>query len=187
MMDSFEMSKIAGAALSALLLIFGTRTLIEIRSEGHAPKHEVGYELPMPKEAAAGASKDGAQAAAAFDAAKVVAAIATAKPDAGQAVFKKCTACHNVDKGGANKIGPLLWGVVGRPKASEAGFAYSDAMKAKGGSWTYDDLANFIHSPGSYVKGTKMSFAGIADANDLADLLAYLRAQSDSPVPLPGK
>lgn len=192
MMDSFEFTKFAGAALAALLLIFGSRTVLEIRQHegaGHG-ESKSGWIMPMPKEAPAGEAKGGAPAAAAggaLDVAKVVAALATAKPDNGAAVFKKCSSCHSADKGGANKVGPALWGVVGRPKASAAGFGYSDAMKAKGGNWTLEDLTTFIHNPGGFVKGTKMVFSGISDAGDLADLVAYLRTQSDSPVPLPGK
>lgn len=199
MMDSFEFTKIAGATLAALLLIFGTRTIIDLREHGaasHASNH--GYKLPMPKEAAAPAAgakgeapaAGGAPAPAAaggLDVAKVIAALPAAKADNGAAVFKKCVTCHSIDKGGANKVGPALWGVVNRAKASHEGFGYSDAMKAKGGNWGYEDLARFIHSPGTFVKGTKMVFAGIPDAGDLADLIAYLRAQADSPAPLPGK
>lgn len=188
-MDSFELSKFAGAILAALLLIVGAKTWIEIATSGHGG-HAIknGYTLPAPKEAAhAPAAGGGAAAPAAFDAAKIVAAVAGAKADNGAAVFKKCSSCHSADKGGANKVGPALWGVVGRPKAAHAGFGYSDAMKAKGGNWTYEDLAAFIHQPGEFIKGTKMVFAGISDAGDLADLIAYLRAQADSPAALPGK
>ncbi|HUJ36875.1 MAG TPA: cytochrome c family protein, partial [Hyphomicrobium sp.] len=82
--------------------------------------------------------------------------------------------CHDGTSGGPNKVGPNLWGVVGRPKASHEGFNYSDAMKAKGGNWTPEDLAQFVHSPKTFVPGTKMLFPGIADQGELADLLAYL-------------
>lgn len=185
MMDSFEFTKFAGSVLAALLLIVGAKTAIEIAMSGHGHV-ENGYTLPAPK-AEAAAAKGGEAAPAGFDAAKVVAMIGAAKPDNGAAVFKKCAACHTDTKDGANKVGPALWGVVGRPKASHAGFSYSDAMKAKGGNWTFDELAHFVHGPGAYVKGTKMAFAGISDPGDLADLLAYLNKQSDKPLPAPGK
>ncbi len=195
MMDSFEFTKIAGATLAALLLIFGSRTIIDLREHGAAPHDSNhGYKLAAPKEApagsaapAAGGSADAPAAGGGLDVAKVVAALPTAKADSGAAIFKKCATCHSADKGGANKVGPGLWGVVNRPKASHEGFGYSDAMKAKGGNWSYEDLARFIHSPGGFVKGTKMVVAGIPDAGDVADLVAYLRTQADSPAPLPGK
>ena len=188
-MDSYELSKIAAAVLSALLLMVGLSTAVHMSGEGHDPAahHDThGYALPEPKAAAAGAG-GGAAVAAAFDPAKVVAAVATAKPENGQATFKKCQACHTGEKGGANKVGPNLWGLVDRAKGSVAGFAYSDALKAKGGNWTYADLAQFIHDPKSYVAGTKMQFAGIADAGDAADLIAYLRTLADTPAAAPGK
>jgi cytochrome c len=188
MIDSFELSKIAGAVLAALLVIFGTRTAIEIFG-GHGHDAAPGYTLAPPKEGAPAAGWEGtspAAAPAAFDAAKVVAMIATAKPDNGQATFKKCLACHSAEKGAKSKAGPNLWGVIGRPRASEADFSgYSDAMKSKGGNWTYEDVAAFVHSPKTFLPGTKMIFPGVHDAGDVADVLAYMRTLSDSPPPLP--
>ncbi len=174
-LDSFELSKIAGGFLCALLVIVGFRVALEISEHGKAPE-KPGYVLPTPEAApaAGGAAPAGAPAAAAFDAAAVAQAAAAANAEAGAAIFKKCTACHSAETGGPNKVGPNLAGVVGRPKASHAGFGYSDAMKAKGGNWTLEDLASFIHSPKTFVPGTKMLFPGIADAGELGDLLAYL-------------
>jgi cytochrome c len=98
---------------------------------------------------------------------------------AGAAQFKKCVACHTIDKGGPNRVGPNLWGIVGRPVASHAGFAYSAAMKAKGGNWDDAALDAYLTSPMKAVPGGKMAFAGIADAADRAALIAYLKAQAD--------
>lgn len=186
MMDSFELSKIAAGALLALLLVFGTKTAMEILDAGHGGHVAHGYNPPLPKKAAATAA--GAPAApAGMDFGKVVAAVATAKADAGQAAFKACAACHTATKDGKNLVGPNLWGIVGRNKASHEGFTYSDAMKSKGGAWTYEDLAHFIHAPGKFVPGTKMTFKGIADPAELADMLAYLRTLGNPPAALPGK
>jgi cytochrome c len=188
MMDSFELSKIAGAVLAALLVIVAPRTAIEIWQEGH---HDAkpGYTLPAASEQPAGAAegaKAGGGEAAAFDAAKVVAAIATAKPENGQATFKKCLACHTADKAAGSKAGPNLWGIVGRKRAAREDFSgYSDAMKAKGGEWSYEDLANFVHNPKGWLPGTKMLFPGVPDPGDVADLLAYVRTLADTPAPLP--
>ena len=104
---------------------------------------------------------------------------------AGKKVFKKCKSCHTVAKGGKNTVGPNLWDVVGKAKASTAGFAYSGVLKEKGGDWTYADLDAFLLSPKGFAKGTKMSFAGLKKTGDRAAVIAYLRSLSDSPKPLP--
>jgi cytochrome c len=110
-----------------------------------------------------------------------------AKADAkkGEADAKICGTCHNFDKGGGAKIGPDLWGVVGRPIASAPGFSYSDAVKALGGDWTYEKLNTWIADPKAVAAGTKMAFAGEKEPQKRADILAYLRTLSDSPVPFP--
>lgn len=178
MPDSFELSKIAGAVLCALLVIVGFRTGLEIADHDKAPE-KPGYVLPTASEGAAPTAggheaAPAAPAAAAFDAKAVADAAASADAAAGQKIFSKCQACHSGEHGGPNKVGPNLAAVVGRPKASHEGFNYSDAMKAKGGNWTLEDLAAFVHNPKGFVAGTKMLFPGVADAGDLGNLLAYL-------------
>jgi cytochrome c len=112
--------------------------------------------------------------------------LASANVDAGKAIFQKqCFTCHTVDKGGPNKVGPNLWGVVGRKKGSHEGFSYSSGMQAKGGDWTYEDIDHMIFKPTAYIKGTKMAFAGLPKEQDRADVIAFLRTMSDSPQPLP--
>lgn len=173
-MDSFELSKIAAAILSALLVIVGFRTFLETREE-FRPEAKPGFTLPAPVETTAGAGAAAPAAAGpAFDAAAVAAAVPGANADNGATLFSKCKACHKIDKGGPNAVGPNLWGVVGRPRGSHEGFNYSEAMKSVGGDWTPEHLAAFIHSPKTAVPGTKMLFPGLPDANDLADLIAYL-------------
>ncbi|MCU0954235.1 MAG: c-type cytochrome [Hyphomicrobium sp.] len=134
-------------------------------------------------------AKDGAAPAAAtgFDAKAVAAMVATAKAEDGAALFKKCAACHVVKKDAASGAAPNLWGILNRPLAAQADFAakYSDALKAKGGEWTYENLAAFIHQPKGYIAGTKMAFAGVKDPAEVANIIAYLRSLADSPAPLP--
>ena len=184
-MDSFEFTKVAAAVLSALLLIFGAKTALEIAGVGRHHDITGGFTLPAATPEAAAPADAGKPAPAAFDPAAVVAMIKTAKPEDATGTFKKCAGCHSSEKGAANKVGPDLWGLVGRPKASAAGFSYSEGMKSKGGNWSYADLAQFIHSPKTFVPGTKMLFTGVTDPTDLANLIAYLRTLSDSPQPLP--
>lgn len=187
MLDSFELTKIAGGVLAALLLIFAPKTVIDLARHGGHGEVAGGYKLPEPSAAgAAGEAAGGAAAPAAFDPAQVVALLPAAKPENAQSTFKKCQTCHTADKAAASKAGPNLWDVVGRAHGSRADFSgYSDAMKKKGGDWNYADLAAFIHSPKTFLPGTKMIFAGVSDVNDLADLIAYLRTLSDAPKPLP--
>jgi cytochrome c len=186
MIDSFEFTKIAGAVLSALLLIFGTRTLIDM-TVGHTPE-KPGFVLPAAAPAgAATAKEDGAAPAPAAGASAedVLALLPKANPENGKAVFRKCQACHVSEKGKKPTVGPNLWDVVNRPKASYPGFKYSEAMQKKGGDWSFDQLAHFLHSPKTFVPGTKMTFNGLPTASDEADVIAYLASLADTPVPLP--
>jgi cytochrome c len=115
----------------------------------------------------------------------IAAVLATADAAKGEQAFKKCTACHTVDKGAANGTGPNLWGSMGAPLGHVAGFAYSPALKAKGGTWTWEAMNEWLKSPKAYVDGTKMTFAGLGKIEERANLMAFLNSKSDSPLPLP--
>jgi cytochrome c len=179
-MDGFELNKIAGAVLSAMLVMAGGKVLLDIAlpSHGHA---KPGWNLPVTeaKPHAPGAAEP------VFNVAEVLGTLPKANADAGADVFKKCLACHTPNKGDRNLVGPNLWGIVGRKVASVSGFAYSDAMKSHGGEWSWEQLAKYLHKPADAVPGNKMVFQGVTDNTDLADLLAYLRKLSDSPAALP--
>lgn len=185
-MDSWFFNKIAGAVLAALLVAFGAGTLADIIQGGHgdsAKKAKPGFELPVTAVAPGGAA---APAAAAFKFEDVAPLLKTATAENGRAAFAPCRACHTVEKDGKPLVGPNLWGIVGKDIASNAGFPrYSNALKAQKGQWTFDKLAAYLHDPRTAVPGNQMAFAGIKNNADLADLLAYLRTLSDSPVPLP--
>ena len=111
--------------------------------------------------------------------------LANASVEKGEKVAKKCVSCHTFTKGGANKIGPNLWDIVGAKPAHIDGFAYSSAMRGMDKNWDYEALNLFILKPRDFLKGTKMSFAGLKKASDRADLIAYLRSLSDNPKPMP--
>ena len=115
----------------------------------------------------------------------IAALLATASAEAGGKQFKKCKACHTTNKGGKNRVGPNLWDVVGRAKAERPGFRFSNALKSKGGAWTYDDLDHYLAKPKDFAPGTKMTFAGLKDSGDRANVIIFLRSLSDSPKPLP--
>lgn len=114
----------------------------------------------------------------------IEALLATADPAKGQQVFAKCAACHTVNQGGANGIGPNLWGTLGMRIAGHAGFGYSSALSGKGGTWDFATMNEWLQSPRRFAPGTTMSFAGLSSAEDRANLMAYLNAQGSN-LPLP--
>ena len=111
--------------------------------------------------------------------------LAKADPAKGQAVFNKCVACHTIDKGGANQLGPNLWGVLGEPIGKGHGFAFSAALAEKGGTWNWNNLSDWLKSPKAFAPGTKMTFAGLSNPQDRANLMAFMNSKSDAPQPLP--
>ena len=176
-MDSFELNKVAGAVLGTLLFAMGTGFVAELIYHPR-PAGKAGYELPEPEPVSPTAE-------AAPKAEPIAVRLASANVEKGQAGTKACQACHSFEKGGPNKVGPDLYGVVERPKGSHAGFDYSAGMKEKGGGWSYADLDAFLESPKAYVKGTKMAFAGISAPQARANVIAWLRTLDESPQPLP--
>ncbi len=182
-MDSWEWNKIAGAVLGTLIFVVVLGILTEAVYQPHQPA-KPGYSVPgVTQTAATPAAAPAAPVEEPLpDFAKV---IPTADVAHGEKVSHFCAQCHDWSKGGPNRIGPNLYGVLGRPRASHPGFDYSSAMKAKGGNWTYAELFRFLKKPQEYISGTKMTFAGLPSAQDRIDLIAYIRSWADSPEPLP--
>jgi cytochrome c len=178
-MESLELNKVLAALLTAGIAFSGLGLLSDQLSH---PEHLKESVLKIKGVETAGAAAPAAPAALP----PISVMLAKADPGAGEAFTKKiCIACHNFNEGGANKVGPLLYGVVGRDKASAAGYTYSSALKGKGGKWTFADLNIWLHKPSAFAPGTKMAYAGIENDQMRANVIDYLRTLSPSPEPLP--
>ena len=180
-MDSFEWNKIAGAVLGTALFVMAVRIV------GEAiyyvpPPDKPGYHVEGVVETASAGTPAAPKEEPTPDFATVIPAADVA---AGQRIAVRCAQCHDWTKGGPNKIGPNLWGIIGRARASHPGFSYSSAMQKKGGSWSYADLFHYLEQPAAFVPGNKMAFAGLPKAQDRIDLIAYMRSWADAPPPLP--
>ena len=114
----------------------------------------------------------------------IVALFAATSATDGEKIFKKCAACHSIDQGGANKIGPALWGVLGRQAGSISNYKYSKAMVTYGKTWSFEEMNGFLIKPKDWIKGTKMSFAGLKNAKDRAAVILYMNENSSNPLPI---
>jgi len=177
-MDSFELNKIIGAVLATCLVLMVTNFTAHAL---FAPVEPAKPGFAIAAKEAEGSVKE----AAAASSEPIEKLLQTASVQKGEAAAKKCQACHTFEKNGPNRVGPNLWGVVGDHKGEGRGFNFSAAMKAKGGTWTDDDLNQFLTNPKGFVPGTAMGFAGIPKDSERADVIAYLHTLSDKPVPLP--
>jgi cytochrome c len=176
-MQTTDTNKTLMCLLMVLLL---TKGLGVFTAAIYAPPSKVVGGFPLPSGEATAAKPAAAPAEV-----PLPTLLAKADLKKGEADVKVCQSCHSLEKGGVAKVGPPLWGVVGRPKGSIAGFGYSDGMKAMGGNWTYDDLNKFITKPMNYVSGTKMTYPGEQDPAKRADIIDYLHTLSDAPLALP--
>ena len=178
-MDSFELNKILGAILATCLVVLVTSFAANAIFAPHMPE-KPGFEIAV-KEVATGGKE-----AAAAPSEPIEKLLQTASVEKGAGAAKKCAACHTFEKGGPNRVGPNLFGVINEKKGEgRGGFNFSAAMKAKGGEWTFDDLNKFLANPKAFIPGTAMGFAGISKDSERADVIAYLATLADKPVPLP--
>jgi cytochrome c len=177
-MDSFELNKVLGAVLGTCLFLLA----VHIASGAIFPPETLakpGYEIAVPE------THEGGGAPAAPTEVPIESMLPSASIKLGQTDVRVCQACHTFQKGQPNNIGPNLYGVVGRPIASVVGFNYSPALKAKGGTWTFDALNTWLKNPRGDVPGTLMTFAGIDEEKERADVIDFLNSNSDSPLPMP--
>jgi cytochrome c len=178
-MASLEFNKMMAAVLTAGVLASGAGVVSRILYQPHAPE-EVAYGIEVPEGGGAPAEGGGEEALP-----PIAPLLAAATIETGQTVAKRCATCHAFEQGGPNKIGPVLWDVVGRDIAGVEGFSYSPALEGMEGVWDYEALNHFLHDPQDWAPGTKMSFAGLSGAEDRAGIIVYLRSLSENPAPLP--
>ena len=166
---------IAGWTLFAGIVALGASIVAGETFHEERP-HQMGYPIEGVVEEGEGAAE--AEKPIAFY-------LASADAAKGETVFKKCVACHNADPGGANALGPALHGVMGRPVAAHPGFAFSDPLKSKGGTWDWETMSEWLANPRSFAPGTKMTFAGLSNPQDRADVMLFLNARDNAPLPVP--
>ena len=181
-MSGLEVNKILASIILAILVVTVIGHLGDIIVDvDHHEMEETAYKIDVPEsgQATLGATpkEEIIEPISLF--------LASASLEKGEKLFKKCSSCHNYDKGSANKVGPNLWNLINRPKASVDGYAYSKALAEYGGEWSYEEIAEFLYKPKKFVKGTKMNFAGLKKVQDRANLVLFLREQSENQVPLP--
>ena len=179
-MDSFELNKIIAAILMVALLVIGLGKIADVAFHVKKPENP-GYKIEVESQLVSSISS----ASEVVEKIDITAVMALGDFANGEKIFKKCAACHSINKGGKNKIGPALYNVVGRAVGGVSDYKYSKALASYGKEWTFEELNGFLTKPSSYLKGTKMSYAGLRKEKDRASVIKYLNQNSDSPKLLP--
>ena len=179
-MDSFELNKIIAAVLMVALLVIGLGKIADSVFHVKKPKNP-GYIV----EGQAQLASSTPEASEVLEKIDIVAVMTQGDVTSGEKIFKKCAACHSINKGGANKIGPALYNVVGRKVGYVADYKYSKTLASYDKEWTFEELNGFLIKPATYLKGTKMSYAGLRKEADRASVIKYLNQNSDDPKTLP--
>ena len=179
-MDSFELNKIIAAVLMVALLVIGLGKIADSVFHVKKPKNP-GYQVKIESQLIS----DNSEAAKVVEKVDITSLMALGDVASGEKIFKKCAACHSINKGGKNKIGPALYNIVGRTVGGLDNYKYSKALSSYGKEWTFEELNGFLLKPASYIKGTKMSYAGLRKEKDRASVIKYLNQNGDSPLPLP--
>ena len=180
-MDSFEINKIVAAILLVALIVIGIGKLSDVIFYVEKPKTP-GYVVEVEQVAATNIVSTTETSAEKID---ISALMALGDLTTGEKVFKKCAACHSINKGGKNNIGPALYNVVGRGVGVVNDYKYSKALSEYGKDWTFEELNGYLIKPAKWIKGTKMAFAGLRKEKDRASVILYLNQNSDNPLPLP--
>ena len=175
------MNKIIVSIVLALVLILGINKITDVIFYVEKPEKSA-YQVTNITTVASTTSTETTSENS--ESGNIIALFATTSAAEGAKVFKKCLACHSIAEGGANKIGPALWGVLGRPVGSVPGYKYSKAMAAHGKNWSFEEMNGFLIKPKDWIKGTKMSFAGLKKAEDRAAVILYMNENTNSPLPL---
>ena len=176
-MDSFEINKIIAAVLVIFLVVFGIGKISDIVFHVEKPNTSA-YRVEVSTESSS-------QDSNASEPVDIVALLALGDLEHGKKVWKKCSACHSIKEGGKNKIGPALYSVLGRNVAALGDYKYSKAFVSYGKSWTFKEMNAFLIKPQSYIKGTKMAFAGLKKEKDRASVILFMNQNSENPLPLP--
>jgi len=177
---SLELNKIAASVLTAGVVAMGTGFVANLLVHPEVPEEPV-YQVAMQ----ASDGGQGQQPEQPSGPQPIQPLLADADTEAGRQAMRACGACHSFEKGGANKVGPNLYGVVGNEIASHDGFGYSNALSEKEGEWTYEKLNAFLHNPSEWAPGTNMSYPGIKEVQKRANVIAWLRQNDDDPMALP--